>query len=142
MRRAVHLGEPVGVAQLGLEAGRGERVQGRPHVLRADERVEVLAVAPHAGEPVVRVRAAECVLDARVPQDLEPAAEELRLRGSEVQRPDDCPAPEGQLEVAGAVVVVIVCREGAHQWLHFGDSTPPEPLHASPSMLCRHDRPA
>jgi hypothetical protein len=100
----LHLGEPVGVAQLGREAGLRERVQGRAHVLRPHEHLKVLAVAPHAGDAVVGVRAAERVPDPGAAHDLQPAAEELRLRRREVQGPDDRVAAERYLQVAGCLV--------------------------------------
>ncbi len=125
VRRAVHLGQPARVAELGVVAGLRERVQRRAHVLRPHEHVHVLAVAPDSREGVLGVGAAQRVRHVAAAHDLEPLVEEPGFFRREVQRPHHGAVAERHLEVSG----VVVCRFGkaAHHSLHLPDTRPLAP---------------
>jgi hypothetical protein len=131
VRRALHLCQPVGVAKLRTESGLLERVEHGAHVLRTDEDVEVLAVAPDAGERVVRVRAPPSACrDGCTARDLEPPAEEAGLSRGQVELATAALPGRRKLEVAGAVIGSAV---SAHKRVPQGPFH--APTHAGPSTV-------
>ena len=93
---AVSLGQPQGVADLGGEAGSPQGVEQRSQLSRLHEDVEVLGVAPGAGEGVGHVGPAQGVRHAARLQERDPARKDPRLLVVDRQRPRDLAAVPGE----------------------------------------------